>query len=236
MFRSIRSWFISGLLILSPVAVTVFVVNFLIARIGAPASNVLFGALRIDAQTKFYLEFALNVASLVLVLFFVTILGRLSQLFIGRYLITTFERIVDNVPVVRTVYNTVKQIRDTFVQQQKAVFQRTVLIEYPRAGVWALGFLTGESKGEPQAKTESDLLNIFLPTTPNPTSGFLLMVPRDQVRFLDMTVGEGMKLIISGGAVAPVWPPAPKPPSQLREEDRLPIEKGAEAESPSSKA
>lgn len=228
MFRSLRSWFISGLLILSPVAVTVFIVNFLIQKIGAPASNVLFGELKIDAQTKIYLEFALNVAALFVILILVTVLGRLSQLFIGRYLITTFERIVDNVPVVRTVYNTVKQIRDTFVQQQKAVFQRTVLVEYPRRGVWVLGFLTGESKGEAQARTDSDLLNIFVPTTPNPTSGFLLMVPREEVKFLDMSVGEGMKLIISGGAVAPVWPVPPRLPSGVMRDPVTPTKTGAE--------
>jgi len=111
---------------------------------------------------------------------------------------------------VRTVYNTVKQIRDTFVQQKKAVFQKTVLIEYPRKGLWVLGFLTGEGKGEVQLRTAADLLNVFVPTTPNPTSGFLLMVPREEVHELDMSIGDAMKLIISGGAVVPPWQPRPQ--------------------------
>src|SRR5690606_6576647 len=101
-----------------------------------------------------------------------------------------------NVPFVRSVYNSVKQIRDTFVQQKKSVFQQCVLVEYPRTGVYVLGFLTGEGKGEVQQRTSADLVNIFVPTTPNPTSGFLLMVPRDEVTFLDMAIGDGMKLII----------------------------------------
>jgi uncharacterized membrane protein len=147
----------------------------------------------------------LYVLAILIVIVLITLLGWFSQRLIGRALLNFFERIVDNVPLVRNVYNTVKQIRDTFVQQEKAVFQKSVLLEYPRKGVWVLGFLTGEGKGEIQHRTEADLLNVFIPTTPNPTSGFLLMVPRDQVHELDMTIADGMKLIISGGAVVPPW-------------------------------
>lgn len=215
MLRSLRNWFISGLLLLSPIAVTVFVLNLLVQRLGAPTRRVLFGQIRLDPESQFWLESALNVIALIAILTLITLFGRISQLFIGRYVISTFERLVNNLPFVRTVYNTVKQIRDTFVQQEKAVFQQTVLVEYPKKGTYALGFLTGTARGETQERTSADLINIFVPTTPNPTSGFLLMVPREEVIFLQMSIGDGMKLIISGGAVVPSYPakPLPIPPS-----------------------
>ena len=203
MFRTLRNRFISGLLVLAPVGVTILVVDFLVQKLGAPTRRIILPGLGIDEDSRFWLDYGLNIASLVIVLVLITLLGWLSQLFIGRFVVKTFERIVDGLPVVRSVYNTVKQIRDTFVQQDKAVFQKTVLVEYPRTGVWVLGFLTGSGKGEPQSITQENLLNIFVPTTPNPTSGFLLMVPEDEVKFMQMSVSDGMKLIISGGAVVP---------------------------------
>lgn len=205
MLRSLRNAFVSGLLLLAPVGVTIFVVNFLIQKIGAPTRQLFFFFIPTKQSTYVWIEYALYVGAVVIVMVLITLLGWLSQRLIGRVLVNLFERLVDNVPVVRGVYNTVKQIRDTFVQQEKAVFQKSVLLEYPRKGIWVLGFLTGEGKGEIQARTEADLLNVFVPTTPNPTSGFLLMVPREEVHELDMSIADAMKLIISGGAVAPPW-------------------------------
>jgi uncharacterized membrane protein len=101
------------------------------------------------------------------------------------------------------VYRTAKQIVDTFSHQQKAVFQEVVLIEYPRKDCYVIGFLTSEAKGEPQAATGEAIVNIFVPTTPNPTSGFLLMLPKTDITPLNMSIADGMKLIISGGAVVP---------------------------------
>ena len=108
-------------------------------------------------------------------------------------------------PLINLIYNTVKQIVDTFTQQQKAVFQEVVLIEYPRKGVYAIGFLTNRAKGEIQALTGEELVNVFVPTTPNPTSGFLLMLPKESVVSMQMSISDGMKLIISGGAVVPPY-------------------------------
>jgi|TARA_B110000495_G_C22994646_1_gene586172 uncharacterized membrane protein len=216
MFRTFRKWFFSGLLVVAPIGVTLFVIIFLMDKVAVPARNLMFPGDRISELTTYQL-WGLNIFAFATVLSFVMLLGWLSQLVIGRWIVLTFERIVGTVPVVRTVYNTVKQIRDTFVQQQKAVFQKTVLLEYPRKGVWVLGFLTGTGRGEIQEKTEADLVNIFVPTTPNPTSGFLLMVPIVDVKFLEMSVSDGMKLIISGGAVVPSYPPEKKP--ELPEND-----------------
>ncbi|MFP4283849.1 MAG: DUF502 domain-containing protein [Opitutales bacterium] len=219
MFRHFRKWFLSGLLLLAPIGVTFFAISFLMGKVATPARNVIFPGERVAELTRLQV-WALDLVALGVVLTIVTVLGWLSSLVIGRWILTTFEKLIDSLPFVRTVYNTVKQIRDTFVQQQKAVFQKSVLIEYPRPGVWVLGFLTGTGKGEPQARTESDLVNVFVPTTPNPTSGFLLMVPAAEVKFLEMSISDGMKLIISGGAVVPEFPQkevpeaAPKAPAK----------------------
>ena len=207
MFRSLRNAFVSGLLLIAPVGVTVFVINFLIQRVGVPTRQLFFFFIPPTGPRLIWVEYGLYVLAIALVACLITLLGWLSKLLIGRVLVNSFERLVDNVPVVRNVYNTVKQIRDTFVQQQKAVFQKSVLVEYPRKGVWVLGFLTGEGRGEIQHRTDSALLNVFVPTTPNPTSGFLLMVPRNEVHDLDMSISDAMKLIISGGAVVPPWSP-----------------------------
>lgn len=203
--RKLRNAFVSGLLLIAPVGVTIIVINFLIQKIGIPTRQLLFFFIPRNQANLIWLEYALYFLAILGVALFITFMGWLSKLLIGRAIVNLFERIVDNVPFIRNVYNTVKQIRDTFVQQEKAVFQSSVIIEYPRKGVWALGFLTGVGKGEIQHRTASELVNVFVPTTPNPTSGFLLMVPRQEVHFLDMAIGDAMKLIISGGAVVPPW-------------------------------
>ena len=105
--------------------------------------------------------------------------------------------------LINTIYRTVKQIVDTFGQQKKAIFQEVALIEYPRKRCYAIGFLTSTAKGEIQASTDEHIVNVFVPTTPNPTSGFLLMLPEEDIKRLQMSIADGMKLIISGGAFTP---------------------------------
>jgi uncharacterized membrane protein len=134
-------------------------------------------------------------------------LGFLSKYFLGKTVIHFTEQLIARVPFVNSVYKSVKQIVETFSKNRAAVFQTTVLIEYPRQGMYAIGFLTSESQGEVQTKTKEQVVNVFLPTTPNPTSGFLLLVPRENIVFLDMSVADGMKMIISGGVVNPEWFP-----------------------------
>jgi len=207
MFRSLRNAFVSGLLVLAPVGVTFFVIDLLVQRIGGPTRRMIFFFIPPDRTNFVWLEYGLYIAAVLFVALLITLLGWFSKLLLGRVIVNTFERIVDNVPIVRSVYNTVKQIRDTFIQQEKAVFQKSVLIEYPRRGIWAVGFLTSTGRGEIQHRSGSTLLNVFLPTTPNPTSGFLLMIPSEDVHDLDMSIADAMKLIISGGAVVPPWNP-----------------------------
>ncbi|MGF1531900.1 MAG: DUF502 domain-containing protein [Puniceicoccaceae bacterium] len=225
--RQLRNGFITGIAIVLPIVVTFFVVKFLVDRIGVPATELFFWYVEPEIRNQRFVNPVLNLVSLLFVLVFITGLGFLSRYVIGRAVLGLLERAVNQIPFVNNVYRTVKQIVDTFSTQEKAIFQTAVLVEYPRKGVYVLGFLTSDSKGETQEKTSSELKNIFVPTTPNPTSGFLLMVPIEEIIFLEMSIGEAMKLIISGGAVTPPWqpdagtaqgassvqPPASQPPS-----------------------
>jgi uncharacterized membrane protein len=203
MLRSIRTAFITGLLILLPLGVTVFIISIILDRIGNPASELFFRFIDQNIRELPAVEIPLQLLSLIIVFLIITALGYFSRIFIGQLLLKFFERILTRLPLVSLVYNTVKQLVDTFSQQQKAVFQEVVMIEYPRKGIYAIGFLTNQAKGEVQSLTGENLVNVFVPTTPNPTSGFLLMLPKKEVIPMQMSIGDGMKTIISGGAVTP---------------------------------
>lgn len=203
MFRSIRNAFFTGIIVVLPLAVTLIVINFLLERIGTPANNFFFWFLDREWRDLPAVKLLLNSISLLVVFSMITLLGYSSRLFLGKWLFHRLERLLDRVPFINTVYRTVKQIVDTFSQQQNSVFQRVVLLEYPRVGCYVIGFQTGDSKGEVQDSTGTHLVNVFIPTTPNPTSGFLLMLPEQDIRVLKMSITDGMKLIISGGAVVP---------------------------------
>ena len=205
MLRSVRTAFITGLLILLPLGVTIFIVNIVLDRIGNPASELFFNFIDQNIRKLPTVEIPLQIVSLLIVFLLITALGYFSRIFIGQLLLKFFERILTRLPLISQVYNTVKQLVDTFSQQKKAVFQEVVMIEYPRKGIYAIGFLTNQAKGEVQAITGENLVNVFVPTTPNPTSGFLLMLPKEEVIPMQMSVADGMKTIISGGAVTPYF-------------------------------
>jgi uncharacterized membrane protein len=207
MLASLRSAFLAGIVLLAPIAVTLYVFNILVTAIGGGFRNYFFFFVPDTLLDQPNLQILWNFLATVMVLAFITALGYLSRYVLGKFILTTTERIIERLPFINTVYNSVKQIVQTFSTQQKAIFQKVVMLEYPRKGVWVLGFLTSKSRGETQARTARDLRNVFIPTTPNPTSGFLLMVPQDEIIELEMSVGEGMKLIISGGAVVPEYSP-----------------------------
>lgn len=203
MFRSIRNAFLTGLVVVLPLGVTIIVINFLLQRLGNPASNFFFWFLDRQYRDMPIVALGLETISILVVFLLITLLGFGSRFVIGRLLLRGMEEFLGRVPFINTVYRTVKQIVDTFSHQKKAVFQEVVLIEYPRPNCYALGFLTSKARGEPQEVTGARIVNIFVPTTPNPTSGFLLMLPENDVTRLTMNITDGMKLIISGGAVVP---------------------------------
>jgi uncharacterized membrane protein len=203
-FKKISNAFISGLMLLAPVGVTIFVLRFLITFLGRPSSEIFFYFIPDKTLQSYpFVNFLVMVGSALIVVILITLFGWLSQFLIARFFMSWFERFMRSVPLVRSVYMTVKQIVDTFSKSNKAMFSKTVLVEYPHKGTYAIGFLTGDCTGEIQEKTSAFLINVFVPTTPNPTSGFLLLVPKGEVIILDMSVADGMKAIISGGAVMP---------------------------------
>ena len=209
-WKSLRNSFFAGLLVVVPVVASVailwgffnWVTDFLL-----PA------ALREHRQTFLY-----RVIALVSFVVFVTVLGWVTRLVAGRRLVAFGEKVIGRVPLLNRIYGFVKEVSNTMFGGKKTVFQRVVLVEFPRMGVYSLGFVTSDTEGEAQEKTKETVINVFIPTTPNPTSGFLILVPRQQVIDLNMTVGEGMKMVVSGGAVVPphgvkTHPPASPAPS-----------------------
>ena len=203
MLRSLRNAFITGIVVILPLGVTMIVIRFLLDRIGTPTSKYFFWFLEPEFRDMPIVQLGLELLSVLVVLLLITLLGYSSRIFIGRFILNSMEQLLDRVPFISTVYRSVKQIVQTFSQQKKAVFQEVVLIEYPRKRCYVLGFLTSTAKGETQDVTGEHIVNVFIPTTPNPTSGFLLMLPEDDVTRLEMSIADGMKLIISGGAVVP---------------------------------
>ncbi|MFH1497447.1 MAG: DUF502 domain-containing protein [Verrucomicrobiota bacterium] len=209
---SFRNAFFSGLILLAPLAVTFLVFSWLVQQVGGPFRKWFFIFIPDALLNEPSLSFVWDILSTIIVVLLITLLGYVSRLVLGRYFGQIAERAINNLPGLGTVYRTVKQIVDTFSVQKRNIFEKVVLIQFPREGSWVIGFLTNQARGEVQARTERDLWTIFMPTTPNPTSGFLLLIPREDIRELDMSVGDAMKLIISGGTVTPPWP-APVAPS-----------------------
>jgi len=201
--RKFRNAFLTGLLIFLPLGTTIFVLNFLLDLFKAPATRLAFELGLQEDRLFFGLETLLAVVGLFVGVLSLTVLGFLSNYVLGKFFISTTEKILGKVPFLSTVYRSVKQIVETFGKENRAVFKEVVLIEYPRPDCYVLGFLTNDASGETEDVIGKKLTNVFVPTTPNPTSGFLLLLPREDIFRLDMSVGDGMKMLISGGAVIP---------------------------------
>jgi uncharacterized membrane protein len=200
MLTSLRHAFIAGLFVLAPLAVTWLVFSQLFEWVGGSFRPIL---LPFVPDSLVHLTILWNVLATIIVLVMITALGYLSRYVLGQYFGGLAERFIQSIPGVNTVYNTVKQIVDTFSTQHRNLFSKVVLVEFPRKGSRTVGFLTGRARGEIQTRAGEELWSIYIPTTPNPTSGFLLLLPKDDFIELDMSVGDGMKLVISGGTVAP---------------------------------
>ncbi len=195
----LRTYFLTGIIVTAPIAITIFLVWQFITFLDSSVGSLV--PYRYNPEN--YLPFGIPGLGLVFMLAFLTFIGFLTAGFAGRTLVRTGERLLSRMPIIRSVYGTLKQIFETVLNQSSRSFREVVLVEYPRRGIGAIGFVTGPTRGEVQERTDEDLVNIFLPTTPNPTSGFLLFVPRKDLIHLDMTVEEGIKLVISGGIVTP---------------------------------
>jgi uncharacterized membrane protein len=150
-----------------------------------------------------YLPFSLPGLGVLVAIFVLIMVGFLTAGLVGRNLVGLGERLLDRMPVIRGVYSAIKQVVETVLKEQSKAFRQVILIQYPRKESWAIGFVTGEPAVHIQDGTPADVINVFLPTTPNPTSGFLLFVPRDEIQELSMTIEEGIKMVVSGGIVTP---------------------------------
>lgn len=204
-FASLRNAFISGVLMLAPLAITWWVFSALFERVGGSFRDTFFFFVPETLRKHPSLDLVFNILATLIVVILLTALGYVSRYVLGRYFGSLAERFIQRVPGVGNVYNTVKQIVSTFSSQHRQLFSKVVLVEFPRPGVYSIGFLTNKTQGEIQAKAGIELWTVFIPTSPNPTSGFLLLLPKAQITELDMSVGDGMKMIISGGAVVPSW-------------------------------
>jgi len=201
--RKFRNAFLTGLLIFLPLGTTVFVLNFLLGLFQEPATDLAY-ELGIKEESFFFgLETLLAIVGLLFGVLALTLLGFLSNYFLGKFFIGLTEKFLGKVPFLSNVYRSAKQIVETFGKENRAVFQEVVMIEYPRPDCYVLGFVTTEASGETVEAIGKQLTNVFVPTTPNPTSGFLLLLPRKDIFPLNMSVGDGMKMLISGGAVVP---------------------------------
>jgi uncharacterized membrane protein len=198
-----RNAFLSGALMLAPLIVTIWAFGTIIGVIGGTFRPLYEHSLPESLQR---IPFLWDMLATAVVILLVTLLGYLSSYVFGKYFLSIGERALQRIPGIGAVYNSVKQIVTTFGTQNRNLFNKVVLVEFPRKGLWTLGFLTNKQQGEAQSLVGTETWTVFVPTTPNPTSGFLLMLPRHEIVELEMSVGDGMKMIISGGAVVPTWP------------------------------
>ena len=197
--QRMRAYFITGILVVAPVSITLYLAWIFIGFV----DNRITPLIPVQYNPETYLPFALPGLGLLILVVTLILVGAATAGFFGRLWARISEQILGRMPVIRNIYGAVKQILETVLAQQSKAFREAVLVEYPRRGIWAIAFITGRTEGEVQNITEEDCTNIFLPTTPNPTSGFLLFVPKKDLVHLDMNVEEAIKMVISGGIVTP---------------------------------
>ena len=193
-FARIRNYFIAGVVVLIPIGITLYLTLFIV--------SISLKILPKEINPNHYLPYNIPGLEIFISIILITFIGWLSLSFIGKKLLDIFENILKRIPILRTIYSAIGQMTDTFTNTDKEK-KNVVLVEYPRKGSWAVGFATKENVGEISDKTQRKLINVFVPTTPNPTSGFLLMFPKDDVIYLDLTFEEASKFIVSAGTSNP---------------------------------
>ena len=190
----IRNYFIAGVVVLIPIGITVYLTIFMVSI----SSKIL----PKEINPNHYLPYDIPGVEILMSIFIITLIGWVSLSFLGKKLLNLFDNILKKIPILRTIYPAIGQMIETFTKSEKGK-KNVVLVEYPRKGSWAVGFATKKNSGEISEKTNKKLINVFVPTTPNPTSGFLLMFPEDEVIYLDLTFEEASKFIVSAGTSNP---------------------------------
>jgi len=194
----IKKFFLTGLLVVVPVYLTYYILSVLVRF-----ADHLLSFLPQKFHPDTYLPFHIPGFGIIITFIFIFLVGVLTTNFFGKKMVLLWERILSKIPLIRTIYTASKQLIEAFFATNRAGFRRVVLIEYPRKGIYVIGFVTGIARGEVQNKTNEKTINIFLPTTPNPTSGFYILVPEKDTIPLKISVEDAFKLIISGGMISP---------------------------------
>lgn len=209
-FSNWRGNFLTGLAVLLPTVITLAVIKWLFGTIAAFTDLLLFflpqHMTHADAG-KGSMHWYWSVAALILAVVLVSMVGLLTRYYIGKRLIAWLDTVMLRVPLLNKIYGTIKQVNDAFSTGSKTSFKTVVLVEFPKDGTHSIGFITSEQQAEVQTKTKEKVVCVFVPTTPNPTSGFLILVPEEKVTKLDMTVADGIKYIISLGSISPEYTP-----------------------------
>ncbi len=195
----LRTYFFAGVLVTAPITITVWLAIQIIDFFDSTVRTLI----PEGYNPETLMPFSIPGLGLLISIIGITLIGALTAGMLGRFFMHTAERLVNTMPVVRTIYNALKQILETVLKSKSEAFRQVVLLEYPRRGIWCMGFVSGKTEGEVQNLTEEEMINVFLPTTPNPTSGFLLFLPKKDLVVLSMTVEEGIKMVVSGGLVTP---------------------------------
>ena len=193
-FTKIRNYFIAGVVVLIPIGITIYL-TILITSVSSKI-------LPKEINPNHYLPYNIPGLEIIITLFLITFIGWLSLSFIGKRLLNLFNTVLKRIPILRTIYSAIVQMTETFTKTDNQK-KNVVLVEYPRKGTWAVGFATKENSGEITDKLNRKLINVFVPTTPNPTSGFLLMFPKEEVVYLDLSFEEASKFIVSAGTSNP---------------------------------
>ena len=191
LFSKLRNYFITGIVVLVPIGITLYLTKFFIS-----VSSKL---IPYNLNPNNYLPFAIPGLEIILSIMFITFIGGISLSFIGKRILKFVNDLFKRIPILRTIYSAIGQMTESLAPNKKNNKKSVVLIQYPRKGSWAVGFATKDNKGEISEKTNSSLVNVFVPTTPNPTSGFLLMFPKEEIIYLDMSFEEASKFIVSAG-------------------------------------
>ena len=195
-FIKFRNYFITGVVVLIPIGITIYLTLFIV--------KVSSRILPKELNPNHYLPYNIPGVEIIISIFLITFIGWLSLSFIGKRLLKLFEDVLKRIPILRTIYSAITQMTETFTKSE-GNSKNVVLVEYPRKGSWAVGFATKENTAGIADKTKRNLVNVFIPTTPNPTSGFLLMFPKEEVIYLDITFEQASKFIVSAGTSDPTW-------------------------------
>ena len=198
-FFKVRRYFFTGLAITAPLGITLYLSVIFINFVDNNVKNLVPDKYNPDT----YLPIDIPGTGLIVAILSLIIIGFFTAGIFGRFFVNMGENIINKLPVIRSIYNALKQIFQTILGSSSKAFREVVVIEYPRKGLWAIAFITSETKGEVKEKLKNESVNVFLPTTPNPTSGFMLFVPKKDLIKLNMNIEEGMKLVISGGIITP---------------------------------